>query len=110
MAIVPNLRLIGKRNSCSPILSLIVLLVHKSDFPGSKRPNKGFSKTSTAPTCAGQDVQGILDTQTDPGPVTEGDTEYAKAMRSLDGHFSHQVNIPFDGKGRLICDEIIPAV
>ena len=46
--------------------------------------------------CAGQDVQDVFDTLTDPGPVPERDSEYAKAMRSLDAHFSHQVNIPFE--------------
>ena len=33
---------------------------------------------------------------TDQGPVPVRDSEYAKAMRSLDVHFSHQVNIPFE--------------
>ena len=46
--------------------------------------------------CAGQDVQYIFDSLTDPGPVPERDSEYAKAMRLLDAHFSHQVNIPFE--------------
>lgn len=46
--------------------------------------------------CAGQDVQDILDNLTDPGLVPERDSEYAKAMRSLDAHFAHQVNIPFE--------------
>ena len=46
--------------------------------------------------CAGQDVQDIFDTLTDPGPVPEHDSEYAKAMRSLDAYFAHQVNIPFE--------------
>ena len=45
---------------------------------------------------AGQDVQDIFDTLTDPGLVPEHDSEYAKAMRSLDAHFAHQVNIPFE--------------
>ena len=46
--------------------------------------------------CAGQDVQDIFDTLTDPGPFPEHDSEYSKAMRSLDTHFAHQVNIPFE--------------
>ena len=61
---------------------------------------KGFSKDSQRTALllhfAGQDVQDIFDTLTDPGPVLEGDTEYAKAMRSLDGYFFPQVNIPFE--------------
>ena len=61
---------------------------------------KGLSKDSQRTAlllhCAGQDVQDIFDTLTDPGPVPEGDTEYAKAMRSLDGYFFPQVNIPFE--------------
>ena len=61
---------------------------------------KGLSKDSQRTAlllhCAGQDVQDIFDTLTDPGPVPDGDTEYAKAMRSLDGYFFPQVNIPFE--------------
>ena len=45
---------------------------------------------------AGQDIQDIFDTLTDPGPVPENDSGYAKAMRSLDANFAHQVNIPFE--------------
>ena len=61
---------------------------------------KGLKKDSQRKAlllhCAGQDVQDIFDTLTDPGPVPAGDTEYAKAMRSLDGYFFPQVNIPFE--------------
>jgi len=61
---------------------------------------KGITKVSQGKAlllhCAGQDVQDIFDTLTDPGPVPERDSEYAKAMRSLDAHFAHQVNIPFE--------------
>jgi len=61
---------------------------------------KGVKKDSQLKTlllhCAGQDVQDIFDTLTDPGPVPENDSGYAKAMRSLDAHFVHQVNIPFE--------------
>ena len=45
---------------------------------------------------AEQDEQNVFDTLTDPGPVPEHDSEYLKAMRSLDAHFAHQVNIPFE--------------
>ena len=34
--------------------------------------------------------------KTEPRPVPEYDSEYAKAMRSLDAHFAHRVNIPFE--------------
>ena len=62
---------------------------------------KGITKDSQQKAlllhCAGQDVQDIFDTLTDPGPVpAEGDTLYAKAVRSLDAHFLPQVNVPFE--------------
>ena len=46
--------------------------------------------------CAGSDVQDIFITLTDPGPVGEHDTEYQKAVRTLDAYFKPQVNTPFD--------------
>ena len=46
--------------------------------------------------CAGSDVQDIFSTITDPGPVGEEDTEYQKAMRTLDAYFKPQVNMPFE--------------
>ena len=62
---------------------------------------KGITKDSQQKAlllhCAGQDVQDIFDTLTDPGPVpAEGDTLYAKAMRPLDAHFLPQVFVPFE--------------
>jgi len=46
--------------------------------------------------CTGQDVQDIFNTLTNPAPVPEHICKYAKAMRSLETHFYHQVNIPFE--------------
>ncbi|KAK3752980.1 hypothetical protein QZH41_016287 [Actinostola sp. cb2023] len=46
--------------------------------------------------CAGLEVQDVYDTLTDPGPVGEDDKEYDKVMRTLDHHFSPQVNVPFE--------------
>ena len=46
--------------------------------------------------CAGQDVQDIFVTLSDPGPDPDGETQYAKAMRLLDAHFLPQVKIPFE--------------
>ena len=65
-------------------------------FLEAKGLSKDSQRTALLLHCAGQDVQDIFDTLTDPGPVPEGDTEYAKAMRSLDGYFVPQVNIPFE--------------
>ena len=65
-------------------------------FLEAKGLSKDSQRTALLLHCAGQDVQDIFDTLTDPGPVPDGDTEYAKAMRSLDGYFFPQVNIPFE--------------
>ncbi|RUA05254.1 MAG: hypothetical protein DSY43_04950 [Gammaproteobacteria bacterium] len=46
--------------------------------------------------CAGLEVQDVYDTLTDPGPVGEDNKEYDKVMRTLDHHFSPQVNVPFE--------------
>ncbi|KAK3700582.1 hypothetical protein QZH41_001580 [Actinostola sp. cb2023] len=46
--------------------------------------------------CAELEVQDVYDTLTDPGPVGEDDKEYDKVMRTLDHHFSPQVNVPFE--------------
>ena len=46
--------------------------------------------------CAGNDVQDIFSTLTDPGPVGEQDTEYQKAVRRLGGYFKQQVNTSFE--------------
>ena len=51
---------------------------------------KGITKDSQRKAlllhCPGQDVQYIFDTLADPRPVPDHDTEYVKAMRSLDAH------------------------
>ena len=65
-------------------------------FLEAKGAKKGSQRKTLPLYCAGQDVQDIFDTLTDPGPVPEQDPEWAKAERSLDAHFSHQVNIPFE--------------
>ena len=65
-------------------------------FLEAKGVKKDSQRKALLLQCAGQDVQDIFDTLTDPGPVPEHDSEYAKAMRSLDAHFAHQVNIPFE--------------
>ena len=64
-----------------------------SFFLEAKGLSKDSQRTALLRHCAGQDVQ---DTLTDPGPVPEGDTEYAKAMRSLDSYFFPQVKNPFE--------------
>ena len=64
-------------------------------FLEAKGVKKDFQRKALLFHCAGQDVQDIFDTLTDPGPVPEHDSEYAKVMRSLDTHFAHQVNILF---------------
>ena len=46
--------------------------------------------------CAGQDVQGTFVTLSDPEPVPDAETQYAKDMRLLDAHFLSQVNISFE--------------
>ena len=46
--------------------------------------------------CAGQDVQEIFVTLSDPRPAPEEEPLYAKAMRLIDAHFLPQVNIPFE--------------
>ena len=46
--------------------------------------------------CAGSDAEDIFSTLTDPGPVGEQDTEYQKAVRTLDAYFKPQVNTPFE--------------
>ena len=65
-------------------------------FLEAKGVKKDSQRKALLLHCAGQDVQDIFDTLTDPGPDPEHDSEYAKAMRSLDAHFAHQVNIPFE--------------
>ena len=65
-------------------------------FLEAKGVKKDFQRKAPLLHCAGQDVQDIFDTLTDPGPVPEHDSEYAKAMRSLDAHLAHQANIPFE--------------
>ena len=65
-------------------------------FLEAKDLSKDSQRTALLLHCAGQDVQDVFDTLTDPGPLPEGDTEYAKAMRSLDGYFFPQDNIPFE--------------
>ena len=46
--------------------------------------------------CAGQDLQGIFVTLSDPGPAPDGESQYAKTVRLVDAHFLPQVNIPFE--------------
>ena len=65
-------------------------------FLEAKGVKKDSQRKALLLHCAGQDVQDIFDTLTDPGPFPEHDSEYSKAMRSLDAHFAHQVNIFFE--------------
>jgi len=65
-------------------------------FLEAKGVKKDSQRKALLLHCAGQDVQDIFDTLTDPGPVPENNSVYAKATRSLDAHFAHQVNIPFE--------------
>ena len=65
-------------------------------FLEAKGVKKDSQRKALLLHCAGQDAQDIFDTLTDPGPVPENDSGYAKAMRSLDANFAHQVNIPFE--------------
>ena len=49
---------------------------------------------------AGMDVQEIFATLTDPGPATTDEEDrasvYEKALRTLDAHFTQQVNVPHE--------------
>ena len=65
-------------------------------FLEAKGITKDLQRKALLLHCAGQDVQDIFDTLADPKPVSEHDTAYAKAMRSLVAHFLPQVNVPFE--------------
>ena len=65
-------------------------------FLEAKGITKDTQKQALLLHCAGQDVQDIFVTLSDPGPAPDGETQYAKAMRLLDAHFLPQVNIPFE--------------
>ena len=65
-------------------------------FLEAKGITKDLQRKALLLHCAGQDVQDIFDTLADPKPVSEHDTAYAKAMRSLVPHFLPQVNVPFE--------------
>ena len=64
-------------------------------FLEAKGVKKDSQRKALLHHCARKNNQDILDTLTDPGPVQEHDSKYANAMRALDAHFTHQVNIPF---------------
>ncbi|PFX12869.1 Retrovirus-related Pol polyprotein [Stylophora pistillata] len=64
-------------------------------FLEEKAITKDAQKQALLLHCTGQDVQDIFVTLCDSGPAPEEETQYAKAMRLLDGHFLPQVNIPF---------------
>jgi len=49
--------------------------------------------------CAGPEVQELFETLQDPGPAAEGENvadEFQKALRTLDAHFSAQINEPYE--------------
>lgn len=49
--------------------------------------------------CAGPEVQELFETLQDPGPAAEGEDvadEFQKALRTLDAHFSAQINEPYE--------------
>ena len=65
-------------------------------FLVAKDVQKDLQQKALLLHCAGLEVQDIYETLTDPGPVGEDDKEYDKTMRTLDSHFSPQVNVPFE--------------
>ena len=67
-----------------------------SFFIKAKGITKDTQKRVLLLHCAGQDLQGIFVTLSDPGPAPDGETQYAKAVRLVDAHFLPQVNIPFE--------------